>query len=105
MSDPTHAFTLMNVFTPKAGKLNEFIALQTAALPNLNPGGAGARGARLYRAQDGSKALLLSSFDSIEDFQRFMASEAFAAHRAKLLPLLDHSEPTRYELLYQRGEV
>jgi heme-degrading monooxygenase HmoA len=59
----------------------------------------------LYRAEDGSKAVLLSTFDNAEEFQRFIASDAFAAHRAKLTPLLDRSEPTRYELVYERGEV
>ena len=105
MTTSTKPFILMNVFTPKPGRLDDFIALQTAALPNLNAGGAAVRGGRLYKAEDGSKAVLLSTFDSAEEFQRFIASEAFAAHRAKLTPLLDRSEPTRYELVYERGEV
>jgi heme-degrading monooxygenase HmoA len=98
-------FVLMNVFTPKAGKLDEFLALQTAALPTLTAAPRGARGGRLYRAEDGSKAVLLSVFDSAEDFQRFTSTEAFAAHRRKLFDLLERSEPTRYELVYEKGEV
>ncbi len=105
MATSTKPFVLMNVFTPKPGKLDEFIALQTAALPNLNADGAGARGGRLYKAEDGSRAVLLSTFGSAEEFQRFISSDAFAAHRAKLSPLLDRSEPTRYELVYEKGEV
>ncbi len=37
--------------------------------------------------------------------QRFIASEAFAAHRDKLTPLLERSKPTRYELVYEKGDV
>ena len=105
MATSTRPFVLMNVFTPKPGKLDDFIALQTAALPNLNAAGGGARGGRLYKAEDGGKVVLLSTFDSAEEFQRFIASEAFQAHRAKLAPLIDRSEPARYELVYEKGDV
>lgn len=93
---------VINVFTPKPDALDDFLTVQTAALPGLR---AGARGSRLFRAEDGSKAVMVSVFDTPEDFQRFSESEAFAAHRAKILPLLDRSEPGRYELVYQAGDM
>jgi heme-degrading monooxygenase HmoA len=105
MNTESKRFVLMNVFTPKAGKLDEFLSLQTAALPTLIAAPRGARGGRLYRAEDGSKAVLLSVFDSAEDFQQFTSSDALAAHRRKLSDLLERSDPTRYELVYERGDV
>jgi hypothetical protein len=45
MATSTKLFVLMNVFTPKPGKLNELVAAQPEALANLNAGGAGARAA------------------------------------------------------------
>jgi hypothetical protein len=48
MATSTKPFALMNVLTPKPGKLDDVIALQTAALPNLNAGVAGARGGCLH---------------------------------------------------------
>jgi heme-degrading monooxygenase HmoA len=98
-------FVSMNVFTPKAGKLDEFLKLQVEGLPILRQGFPASRGGRLYRAEDGSKAVLLSVFDSAEAAHQFSTSDAFIAHRTKLSALLERSEPTRYELVYEAGEV
>lgn len=102
MNSRNDSVVVINVFTPKPGALNDFLALQSAALPGLR---AGARGSRLYRAQDGSKVMMLSVFDTAEDFDKFTAGQSFAAHRAKMLPLLEKAEPGRYQLVFQAGEV
>jgi len=60
---------------------------------------------RLYRAEDRSKLVMVSVFDSPEDFKRFSESEPFAAHRAKMLPYLESAQPARYELVYEAGEI
>jgi hypothetical protein len=49
--------------------------------------------------------VLLSVFDSAEAAHEFSTSDAFVAHRSKLSALLERSEPTRYELVYEAGEV
>jgi heme-degrading monooxygenase HmoA len=98
-------FVSINVFTPKAGKLDEFLNIQVEGLPSLRKGFPASRGGRLYRAEDGSKAVLLSVFDDAEAAHQFSTSDAFLAHRAKLAPLLERAEPTRYELVYEAGEV
>ena len=95
---------VINVFTPKPNALDDFLAVQIAALPALRAA-AGARGTRLLRAEDGSKAVMVSVFDTPEDFQQFSQSAEFAAHRAKILPLLERAEPGRYQLVYQAGDV
>jgi heme-degrading monooxygenase HmoA len=98
-------FVLITVFTPKPGRLDEFLELHATALPLLHQGTQRPRGGRLYRAEDGSKALQLSVFDTADDFYRFVKSEALIAHRRKLSALLHGNEPTRYELIYEAGDV
>lgn len=95
---------VINVFTPKPGALDDFLAMQVAALPGLRAG-AGARGSRLFRAQDNSKAVMVSVFDTPEDFKRLNESEALAAHRAKTLPFLERAEPGHFQLVYEAGDV
>ena len=105
MNTRTAPVVLINVFTPKPEALDEFLALQIAALPALRAGATGARGSRLFRAEDATKAVMVSVFDTPEDVQRFSQSPAFAAHRAKILPLLERAEPGRYQLVYEAGEL
>lgn len=106
VGDPSKGpIVVVNTFTPKPGALDEFIALQTAALPGLSADLPGFRGSRLYRAEDGSKAVLVSVFDTAEAFRRFQQSEAFAAHRARILPFLERTEPGRYEIVYEAGRI
>lgn len=98
-------FIAVNTFTPRAGAVEEFVALQTAALPALTAHAAGWRGTRLYRAADGTKVVMISVFAGVDDFERFEAGPAFASHRARVLPLLERAEPVRCNLLYEAGVV
>ena len=98
-------FVSINVFTPKVGKMDEFLNVQLEGLPSLRKASPSSRGLRLYRSEDGSKAALVSVVDDAEVALQFSKSDAFAAHRAKLTPLLDGSELTRYELVFTDGEV
>jgi heme-degrading monooxygenase HmoA len=105
MSTQIGPVVVINVFTPKPDALDDFLAVQIAALPSLRAGVAGARGSRLFRAADSSKAVMVSVFDTPEDFERFTESAEFAAHRTKILPFIERADPGRYELVYQAGEV
>jgi hypothetical protein len=51
MTAESKPFFLMNVFTPKPGKLDEFLELQASGLPVLRQGFPGSRGGSLYRAR------------------------------------------------------
>jgi heme-degrading monooxygenase HmoA len=97
--------TVINVFIPKAEALDDFLAVQIAALPGLRAGATGARGSRLFRSEDNTKAVLVSVFDTAEDFRQFTESAEFAAHRAKIQPFIERAEPGRYQLVYQVGDV
>ncbi len=60
----TGAVVLVNVFTPKAGQLDAFVAAQTAEYERLKGQVDGALGNRLVRALDGSKAVNVAYFES-----------------------------------------
>jgi heme-degrading monooxygenase HmoA len=105
MHTRTGSLAVINVFTPKPGRLEDFLSVQIAALPILRAGVPGARGSRLFRAEDNSKAVMVSVFDTPEDFRKFSESEQFAAHRTKIQPYLERAEPGRYELVYEAGDL
>ncbi len=96
MNAETKPVVVINIFTPKPGALDDFLALQSAALPGLRAGATGSRGSRLFRAEDNSKAVMVSVFDTAEDFKRFSESAPFAAHRAKMLQFLEKADAGRY---------
>lgn len=100
-----HPVAVLNVFTPKAGWLDAFIEVQRTSLPGLTRQIEGFRGSRLYRALDGRNAVLLTVFESAEDFQQFAASPSFAAHREKLSTMLESAAPGVYELVYEAGSI
>jgi heme-degrading monooxygenase HmoA len=105
MSTRSGPVVVVNVFTPKPDALDDFLAVQIAALPGLRAGATGARGSRLLRADDGSKAVMVSVFDTAEDFKRFNESAPLAAHRAKMQQFLDRADAGHYQLVYQSGDV
>jgi heme-degrading monooxygenase HmoA len=99
------AVVVVNVFTPKPGKLGEFIESQGGFLRRMAGSIPGLRGGRLYRAADGSRALLFSVFESEAKLSQWMTSAEFAGHRERIAPLLEKSEPGRFELVYEAGSV
>jgi pimeloyl-ACP methyl ester carboxylesterase/heme-degrading monooxygenase HmoA len=92
---------VINRFTVKADKLDEFVAIQTEALPGFRERIPGLRSSRFYRASDGHTAILISQFDRREHFEAFRSSKLFETHRDRLAPLLDRTEPGAYELMYR----
>lgn len=89
----------INVFTPKPGLMDEFMAVQLRGLPALGEV-AGSRGSWLFRACDDRDAVLVALFDEEASHQRFMQTPAFKEHRERLLPLLKSTGPAYYTLAY-----
>lgn len=98
-------FVVVNTFTPRLGAVEQFLAVQKAALPELTAHAEGWRGTRLYRAAGGTKVWMVSVFATPEDFERFEASATFAAHRERVRPLLESAEPARCDPVYAAGAV
>lgn len=104
-AQPAPAAILYNVFTPKDGKLDELIEAQTRALQTFGAQIDGWRGGRLHRSLDGRTALMVTAFDSEEHHRRWIESEQFAEHRARILDIVESAERGYYRLVYQTGAV
>jgi quinol monooxygenase YgiN len=89
----------INVFTPKPGLMDEFMAVQLRGLPGLADV-AGSRGSWLFRACDDGDVILVALFDDEASHKRFMQTPAFQEHRERLLPLLQRTGPAYYTLAY-----
>jgi heme-degrading monooxygenase HmoA len=92
----------INTFTPKPGRIDDFIAAQRDAVTRLGSV-PGLNSSRVYRAEDGSRAIVVAGFDSIEAYQEFQSGAVFQAERARLQSLLDGVQPAFYRLVYERN--
>lgn len=91
----------IGIFTPKPGRIDDFIATQLEGRPRLGhiPG---LLTSRLYRAEDESRVIIIAGFDTPDNFAAFQRSPAFQAEREKLKPLIDSIQPAFYRLIYDR---
>jgi heme-degrading monooxygenase HmoA len=94
----------INIFTPKPGRLDDFITAQLEGVPRLGEV-RGLGESRFYRAEDGSRAMIMAGFDSVEAHRAFLNSAAFQAERARLLPLIESTEPGFYRLIHDRNRL
>jgi quinol monooxygenase YgiN len=104
-SENAAELTVINLFTPKAGRLDDFVAAQKAGLPSFRGQVPGLRYGSFYRSLDGKTAVLISVFESPAHFEQFRGSELFAAYRDTIVPLLERSDPGLYTLVYESGNV
>ncbi|HYO83052.1 MAG TPA: antibiotic biosynthesis monooxygenase family protein [Bryobacteraceae bacterium] len=100
MSEP---IIVINTFTLRDGMQDEFVRMQ-AEFGSRRLAGAvpGFRASRMYRSVDGSRATLISEFDSVESHKALLASPHFEEHREKLRPYIVRAEPAYYQLAYKR---
>ncbi|HET7086053.1 MAG TPA: antibiotic biosynthesis monooxygenase family protein [Rhizomicrobium sp.] len=93
----------INIFTPKPGLMEEFIAVQLKGLPALTV--PGSQGSRLYRAKDDKRAILIAFFEDEAAHRKFLETPAFQRHRERLLPLLENATPGYFTLAYSRDSA
>ena len=97
---------LVNLFTPKPGMVDDFIAAQTGEYVRLNGQVEGWIGNRLGRAVDGSGQLVnVALFNSMENYNAWRESKLFADHLDIIRPYVEKSAPGMYELLYSAGDL
>lgn len=95
------SLAVINVFTPKPERFEDFIAAQQATVPGMRARVDGLLGGRFYRSKDGRTAVLVSHFASEAQFQAFRDSAAFAAQRERIGPMLEKADPGFYELVFE----
>jgi heme-degrading monooxygenase HmoA len=95
--------TLINTLAVKPDRIDEFISVQNqfaTAMSNHQPG---LIGGRMYRNLEGSRAVLVSQFESTEAQLATTGSAEFKAHLAKIREMVDSSNPDSYEVAYTYG--
>ena len=93
--------TAINTLSVKPDRMVEFISLQRefAMSGRLN----GLVGGRMYRNREGTKAVLVSQFESVEAQTAIMGSAELQVHMAKLREMVESSSPDIYEEAYTYG--
>ena len=99
----TEQFVVINTFKVKEGHMEAFLVEQSTPLPLALDMRSGLRSSRLYRAHEENTAVLVSVFESEDDFRRIAESAELAARRKKLQPLIEAAKPLECELIYQVG--
>lgn len=99
------AVLLVNLFTPKAGQEDAFIAAQTAEYVRLRGKVVGWIGNRLGRSVDGGQLVNVALFDTLANYSAWRESKLFAEHLDVIRPYVERSAPGMYELLYSAGEL
>jgi heme-degrading monooxygenase HmoA len=91
----------INIFTPRLGRLDDFIHAQIDGVARLGDI-PGLGESRLFCSEDGSHAIIMARFESVEAHGEFQNSAAFQQQRARLRPLVEATQARFYRLVNQR---
>lgn len=95
------AVVLVNVFTPKPGRLDAFCEAQIAEYKRLRGQVDGALGNRLLKSSDGSKAVNIAYFASRAQYDAWRESDLFKDHFPRIEPFVEKVEPGLYQVVYE----
>jgi heme-degrading monooxygenase HmoA len=96
---------LVNIFTPKPGQMEAFIAAQTSEYKRLLGTVPGWIGNRLGLSFDGKKAVNVAVFESRKAYETWRDSAAFSDHLKRIQPYVAESAPGIYQPVYAAGEI
>ncbi|MBC9247556.1 NAD(P)H-dependent oxidoreductase [Paracoccus sp. 11-3] len=103
------AYTLVNVFTPKAGETDRFLEQQLKDTADMRATAAetGWLNNEIYRARDGKNVIVVTRFASAEAQAAWAETQAFAEHLERIGPLLEHvsSTPVREIARHDEGQA
>ena len=90
----------INVFTAKPGKLDELVAIQAEELLNFKSKGVpGWISSRWHRSVDNNKAIMMTTFESIEFHKSWLEKTDFSEHFNKIKHLIEGAEGGYYTLV------
>ena len=95
--------TIINPMLIKPGQMDEFVNLQRSFVLSMSGQLAGLLGGRMYCNAEGTKALLLSHFESAEAQAATTRMPDFQAHLAKVRAMVEASSPDQYAEAYTYG--
>jgi quinol monooxygenase YgiN len=93
--------TAIGKFRIIPGRMDDFISLQREFAESRCL--TGLLGGRMYRNREGTEAVLVSQFESIEAQEAIMGSAELRAHIGKLREMVESSDPNIYEEAYTYG--
>lgn len=93
--------TVIGTFGIKPGRIDEFISRQKEFATTRCP--TGLLGGRMYRNQDGTKAVLVSQFESAEAQKAVIGSAELQEHIGTLREMVESTSPDVYEEAYTYG--
>jgi quinol monooxygenase YgiN len=93
--------TVIGTFGIKPGCIDEFISLQREFATSRCLDGL--LGGRMYRNRAGTKAVLVSQFESAQAQQAIAGSAELQAHIGTLREMVESSSPDVYEVAYTYG--
>jgi heme-degrading monooxygenase HmoA len=96
--------TIINRLAIKPGKMDDFIAAQRNFAAELRKTSDALVGGRMYRSVDGTSAVLVSTFASMQAQEEVRELDAFKAHLSHLKTMVESSSPVLYEEAYTTGE-
>lgn len=95
------AVVLVNVFTPKPGRTDDFIRAQTNEYVRLSGLVEGALGNRLLRALDGRRVINIAYFASVELYDAWRGSTTFTDHLDRIRDLVEAVDPALYSPVFE----
>jgi quinol monooxygenase YgiN len=95
--------TIINTFSIKPGKIDEFVSAQQNFAAEVRKSPCGLIGGRLYRSADGASAVLISQFESQRALEEIRQRADFKQHTQRLAPMLNSVSPAPFEEAYTTG--
>ncbi len=95
------AVVLVNIFTPKGGRTDDFIEAQTAEYVRLKGQVEGALGNRLLKALDGRRVVNIAYFASVALYDAWRESALFADHLDRIRHMVEIVDPALYSPVYE----
>jgi len=92
----------INIFTAKPGKLDELVSIQAEELHNFKTGSQSIPGwisSRWHRSVDNNKAIMITTFESIECHKSWLEKSDFSEHFNKVKHLIEGAEGGYYTLI------
>lgn len=95
----------VSIIRPKPGKFDELVAVQHAQFLRLRGQVQGVRGSRMLKSPQKGVVVLVASFETAQDAQRFSQDARFTEHLERVKPLIDSAEALPVELAYELGVI
>jgi len=95
----------VSIIQTKPGKFDEFVALQHEQFMRVRGQVAGVRGTRMLKSPAKGVVVLVTSFDTAQNAERFRKDPRFTEHLERVQPLIDRAEAMPVELAYEVGLI